>query len=127
MKEVSLRKQAGRILLDVRAIIVGEDIDILISGGDKPHIGAVAVAQTVPCLHKDGNTVSISIITLPGHKDDVIARMAAQTVARTTGGNVVVSCGIHISGITEDEIETVIEISREMIDGLLDHLSEMKG
>ncbi len=100
---------------------VGPDLQILISGGEKPHIGAVAVASLTPLAHQpDRMTVSISVIALPGHKEDQMAREAAQRLAKGTGKTVVVSCGIHYPDLTMDEIADVNRCVEDIVTTFLE-------
>lgn len=86
--------------------VSGKDVSILIGGGEKPHIGAVAIATPRKSLKNDGtNSASASVICIVGHKDDEIARKAALTISSKFNINVVVSVGLHIDCADNDDIE----------------------
>lgn len=99
------KKQYLRIIIEFVAIPMGDDLCIVIAGGEVPHLGAVAVAQARPSL-KDRSKVSAttSVITLLGHKEDDISRRVAHALAAKLNKNVVVCCGIHVDAITPDEM-----------------------
>jgi hypothetical protein len=73
-------------------------------GGQRPHVGGVAVA--VP-RHSDSAhrlTTDISQICVPGHKDVILASRLADLLARRTAQVVSVSVGIHTDDVVADEI-----------------------
>ncbi|MCK5569432.1 MAG: hypothetical protein KAJ15_06930, partial [Spirochaetes bacterium] len=60
--------------IDVSVIEVGNELIAVVEGGDKPHIGSIAIA--VPCLSlRDNSSPSstVSVYNFAGHKDDRIA------------------------------------------------------
>lgn len=106
--------EEGRVKIEIQVFNVGNDLCVIISGGDKPHVGAVAVAQVRPSLQvTDQVSASTSVITLLGHKEDELVRKVAQILASNVGKNVVVCCGIHIDCITAAEIKTVNGLVRK--------------
>ena len=62
-----------------------------------PHsIGAVAAAQPRPSLADPMRTsATASVFAYVGHKEDDLAKHAAETLAAALGTRVVVSAGIH--------------------------------
>jgi hypothetical protein len=60
---------------------IGEDLLVAIWGGERPHIGAVAVAQLRPSL-RDQSAVSAtaSVFCYVAHKEDDIAKEAAESL-----------------------------------------------
>ncbi len=104
----------GRTTVRAVTIAMGTDVCVVITGGDRPHLGAVALAQSRPSL-KDPSRVSAStsVLTLLGHKEDVIAHRVAERLAAAWNTNVVVCCGIHADSISNDELKALDEaISR---------------
>jgi len=97
---------------------------VSLCGGDRAHIGAVAVAQARPSLRPGGGpSASTSVITLPGHKEDDLARTLAARFASRLGGVVSVACGIHLDAIREDELKAVLELADELAGAALDRLT----
>ena len=89
---------------------MGNDCCVVITGGDRPHLGAVALAQARPSLSDPAKTsASTSVLTLLGHKEDALAHRAATRLARDLAANVVVCCGIHVDAITADELKFIDE------------------
>ncbi len=113
----NLAKSAGRIEIVLHGHSVGQDLQVTISGGDRPHIGAVAVSYQHPGLKDPGRPeVTTSVICLPGHKEDMLARNAAHRIAADTGLTTSVSCGIHIEQISKQKIQTVQELVEQLLD-----------
>lgn len=104
---------------------IGEDILVAIWGGDKPHIGAVAVAQPRPSLRdKSEISATASVFCYVGHKDDVIAKEAAERISSALNANVTVAAGIHWDDIDEAGITCVMENSRELVEMIIERMSK---
>ncbi len=98
----------GRVTVEAVSVPMGDDLCIIITGGDRPHLGAVALAQARPSLEDSSRvSASTSVLTVAGHKEDLLARNAAQCVAAGLNRTVVVCCGIHVDAITPDELQFV--------------------
>lgn len=108
-------KSRGRLSILTVLVPMGNDLCVVIIGGEVPHIGAIAIAQARKSL-KDPNRLSAttSVLTLLGHKEDEIVRSVAHKLAKLTGHNILVSCGIHVDNITESELEFVHEYIEEL-------------
>lgn len=104
--------------------LIGEDLLVAVHGGDKPHIGAVAVAQPRPSLDlsHDKISASTSVICLVGHKEDVISRMVAETLAVVLNRPVVVTAGMHWDQICSQGIAQVEENAGQLIDLIVEEL-----
>ena len=98
----------GPYQVQISAVSVGDDFLVVVRGGDKPHIGAVAVSIPRPSL-ADSEEVSssTSVFTLVGHKEDDLAKMLAGKIAATLERNVILTAGIHVDNISEDGIKQV--------------------
>lgn len=102
----------GKYRLNARVIAAGDDRIVIITGGDRPHVGAVAAACGIADPDRpECREVSVSVITLPGHREDEIARMVARTLTKRLGVNVAVTAGMHWDQITPRGIATVIRNS----------------
>lgn len=116
----------GKYRLTALVAPAGEDLVVSITGGDKPHVGAVAAAHCAPGVNrKDRLDVSASVITLPGHKEDEIARTVAMKLAKEFSVNVAVAAGMHWDGITKQGIATVIENSRLLCEAIILRLKQL--
>lgn len=95
---------------------------VAIFGGEKPHIGSVVLALPRPSLQKgkrEWSTTS-SVLNLVGHQDEVIARDAAEVIARQLNCTVTVTAGVHIQAAREEELEILIDNARSLVDLLLE-------
>ena len=125
MKEIAVAK--GRISINSRAFLVGEDLCVIISGGDSPHIGCVTLSVPRPSLsYKNKISSTTSILNLIGHKDDEAAKYVSETLASRLNKNVVVTCGIHVDNIKPEEIHITIELIKELTDKLMESLVNRK-
>lgn len=86
----------------------GDDLSILIQGGDTPHIGAVSLGVPYTKSHSKKTYVSASNISLPGHQDAVITDLIAKKTATALNKTVAVIGGIHYESISIEEIEALI-------------------
>lgn len=106
--EIPLVKCRSR--LQIRLTGVGQDIQILIWGGDRPHIGCCVMAVPRLSLTGDGSiSVTSSVMNRIGHKDEYICRMAAEYVAKTRQAVTVCLGGFHMDDMTKEQIEEVID------------------
>ncbi len=85
---------------------IGKDLHVVITGGEQPHVGAVAVG-TLSDDADDG--VHVGLITVPGHKEDVVVEKTARRLARQLGITVLVAAGMHWDEIDKKGIAQVLE------------------
>jgi hypothetical protein len=119
-----LKTSEGAYDLEASVERIGADLLVAIRGGEKPHIGAVAVAQPRPSL-KDAQITSAtaSVFCLLGHKEDEMAKAASEVLAAALNTTVVVTAGIHWDRLTPAGIQTVVSNSEILIDLILDRLA----
>lgn len=98
-------------------LTVGEDLTVNIYGGDIPHIGAVALGYRVQLPHDlNQMTSSVSLLTVPGHKEDEIVQKAAKLLSKALNKTVVVTCGIHVKNITSEEINEINDVIFSLVE-----------
>ncbi len=107
-------------IISLETIQIGQDLVVLIYGGDSPHIGATAVAYSTPSHYRDAITTSVSMVSLPGHKDYVLAQSAAETLGAAMQTSVVVIAGVHIDNATHEQIEEVIDTVNQLVQDAVD-------
>lgn len=118
---ILIERQQGRIALRLQLIRMGTDVCVTLTGGERHHLGAVAVAQVRESLEgNDKLSATVSNITLPGHKEDELARKAAARLAAAMAANVVVCCGIHMDNIVLAEIRETEVMVMDMIEELIE-------
>ena len=68
-------------------------------------------------------TSSVSLMTVPGHKEDEFALRVARQLTKQLNKVIVVSCGIHIQDIKKEEIFQLSELLDDIINELLSVLA----
>lgn len=110
----------GRHLVRAAATVTREGVIVELLGGERPHVGAVALATPRPSL-ADPTQVSASVAVVPvtGHKDDEVARPAAARAARELNEPVAVVAGLHVDRAGPEDIALLIENAYRALDDLL--------
>ena len=94
---------------------IGEDISILFTGGERPHIGCTVLALPRPSLTGDGSvSATSSVVNVTGHKDEAVCRFLAEKVCKKTGRTVVCTGGFHVDGITEEQTRELMDAVRDL-------------
>jgi hypothetical protein len=124
-EEVKVTYGEGRYHIEISSVVTGDGISITITGGEKPHIGGVALS--VPRRSLGGEKVSCDtwVMPVPGHKDTEVAVPVAEMVSRETGRTVAVAAGIHIDRAEERELRTLVENSLAAAGLLLEQIGEL--
>ena len=114
--------------LSAHVRLIGDDILVAIWGGEKPHIGAVAAAQSSPSL-KDPKVMSstASVLCYSGHKEDELAKSAAKKLAAALDTKVVVTAGIHWDNLSAEGIQKVNRNSEALVMSILEKIRSELG
>lgn len=123
MEPITLTASRGRVALRLTCVALGRDLSVTLAGGEREHIGAVALAQPRPSLEAGGGvSATTSVLALLGHKEDELARRLAAELAAALDRVVCVACGIHLDAITPEELALVEALARDLATGLLERL-----
>jgi hypothetical protein len=107
MRLISAKIDDGKFSLEGAAILCGRDLSVTICGG-AAHIGAAALGVARPSLSApDKASACVSVICVTGHRDDELARSAADYFAAAYNCVVSVSVGIHIDDASADDIQRI--------------------
>jgi len=88
---------------------VGEDILIVIRGGDRPHIGSCVLSVPRPSLADDKKiSCTSSVLNLSGHKDENICRLVAESFCKKFNTTVICTGGFHCDNLTAEKISEVV-------------------
>ncbi|WP_143319032.1 hypothetical protein [Clostridium sp. HBUAS56010] len=115
MIEETYGKGKYRINLSVHATS-GFGLAVFIRGGDRPHLGGVALAS--PGARLEGEALSscdLWTITVPGHKDSELAQDVAKKICKASGEPVSVSLGVHIQDAKESDIKQICENTDKVV------------
>jgi len=120
-KQVSVGR--GKYRIDLIAIVTNDGLIVSITGGEKSHVGAVAVGLPRPSLERPSKlSATTSVLTLFGHKDDELAKPAAEKLAKELNQTVVVVAGVHVEEARLDDIRKLVHNSMQVVDVFLEKL-----
>jgi hypothetical protein len=114
--------------LEARVAEVGDDLVVSVGGGQRPHVGSVVLAQPVPSK-SPGKTwsASCSVLTIPPHKEEPIARGIATRLAEALGRVAVVTAGVHDDNLDADGVACYLRLGEELGEQLARRLGEKGG
>ena len=96
------------ICVEIRRLC--SDYHILVSGGERPHVGCTVLAVPRPSLDGSGRMSStVSVLNVTGHKDEEVCRYLAEKVSAGKKATVVCTGGIHMDGITKEQIAEIVK------------------
>ena len=110
-KQVVIRCSKGENneRIDLIGITTADGLIVCVLGGDKPHVGAIALGIPRPSLKDpDVTSVTSSVLTLINHKDDRIARPMAEAFAKKLKQPTVVIAGVHVEGASRSIIKKLV-------------------
>lgn len=117
-----LTAKHGRLAITLRVLHQGRDLQVMCSGG-QAHIGAVALASpsSLGAANKKNQN---DLLTLPGHREDLLAAQMAHRMASELNCTVCVSAGIHFDSITKEEIERVLSLADSLTEKCIARLKQ---
>lgn len=101
---------------------MGDDLSVLVYGGEKSHIGSISIAEPRESLTGEGKSATVSTFVFSGHKDDIIGNYFAKKLSKELETRVVVNCGIHYNNLSLDDIKNVDKSCKEILKNLLEEL-----
>lgn len=102
---------------------VGDDVVVVIGGGDRPHVGCVVLAVPTTGRGESGFSPSSSVLTIPPHKEEPIARAVAESVCSRLGRVAVVTAGVHEDDIDSEGIITYLRLGEELAEAVTENLA----
>lgn len=112
---VFTEKMQNGLPVFAQLVQMGKDCTICIWGGDTPHVGSVVMSTARPSLTGSGVGVTSSVLNGIGHKDEYVARKFAEAAAEKFVCTAVCSCGIHIDGITQAQLQEVSVVCDKLL------------
>ena len=120
---VSVAASAGHRRLVAWVRRAGRDLVVVLEGGDAPHVGCVVLSQARPSTaNPERVSVTTSVLAMPPHKEEPVARTVAELLARELGCVVVATAGIHEDGLDPAGIGVWLELTREVASRLVECL-----
>ena len=118
--------ESGRELW-ARVAEAGEDFVIVVGGGDRPHVGCVVLAQPIHSKNRpEARSASCSVLTIPPHKEEPIARGIASRVTQALGRVTVVTAGVHEDDLGQTGVAVFLRLGEELAEVLVQHLLEIE-
>lgn len=110
MRRMTFSVGSSPYKVEAEVRLIGSDLLVVLYGGNKPHIGSIAVALPRPSLkEKKLMSSTSSVYNFLGHKDYVVTQRVSELLSSKLNRNVVVVAGIHIDKIKQKGIEKVLE------------------
>lgn len=117
----------GRLQVKLLATITSDGLVVQIFGGDRTHIGALALSIPAPSLNDPGSiSCSTTVVPIIGHKDDEIARPVAEEIARSWGSPVLAVVGIHVDRASQRDIDILRNNCKEAAAEFINDLRLLK-
>lgn len=108
---------ASGLKVEALCIDCGDDLVVVVGGGERYHIGATALSISLPSLkNPEILTNSTYLVPVPGHKEEDLARRGSLHLSRTLRRNVVITVGIHRDQITRQQIELYVNLFDRLMD-----------
>lgn len=107
-QDILLRLSFSKVVIQEEKL--GEDLLLVIRGGDKPHIGCTILTIPRPSLKGDGTcSCTSSVLNVTGHKDEEICRYLAEKAAKKYNCTVVCTGGFHVDHMKPEEIRELMD------------------
>lgn len=117
------RKNSRNIVIEARVIEAGDDLCIVVTGGQKQHIGSVSISIPRSSLENPEKlSATTSTYNFVSHKDDIIGNQFSKKIATALNKKTVVTCGIHLDDITEEQMSTVHMVSEKLLQDIIEEL-----
>ena len=105
----------GRYSVRLQSHKVGNDRLVMITGGEKEHIGSATLIEAKGHLQT---------ISKKGHKDHVVSERMANIIYDKTGKDLLVVCGIHIDNASKEEIDLLVDNAQTCVNIFLRRKNE---
>ncbi|MBZ5587884.1 MAG: hypothetical protein LAO05_04920 [Acidobacteriia bacterium] len=113
----------GALRLEAIACRAGGDLSVTITGGDRPHVGCVVLARPHPSTGDPRRTsVTSSVLAVPPHREEALARPLAEKLATELGATVVVAAGVHTDRLGKRAIAGYLKLGEIVSEKLLQAL-----
>lgn len=118
----------GKFHVLAKVFELGPDCLVILWGGTRPHVGAVGMAQVRASLRDPAQIAATSsVFTFVGHKEDLVAKMMSEELARRLGRNTVVAAGIHWDDLNDNEIKTITVLCQALKEQIIEKYKTFFG
>ena len=121
---MEFRAARGGYALQAQVRRLGEDLVVLLGGGERPHVGTLVVAEPrASGADPTRRSATSSVWNRLGHKDEALARPLAERLAAALDVTVVVVAGVHVENLDEAGIQTFAGLAQELTEDMLRDLA----
>ncbi len=100
----------GRYRVRLKSYEIGNDRLIIITGGEKEHIGSATLIE---------DKGDLQTMIKKGHKDHIVSEKMANIIYDTIEKDLLVICGIHIDNASTEEIDNLVRNAKECVEQFL--------
>jgi len=126
--DIHVRSREPTLVVEGRAVRIGPDILVYIWGGSRPHIGAVAAAQSrLSLADETRRSATSSVLTYLGHKEDQVVKHVSEHLSAVLDTNVVVTAGIHWDDLGRADIAAINSRVEDVTRQLAERLSKQES
>jgi len=97
----------GKYQVTLEPIKIGNDLLLILKGGQKPHIGGIVICES---------NKKPQVIKLGSHYDHIVLEPLAIIACEKYGVTVTAVGGIHIDNATKEEIEFIVDNCNKLHD-----------
>lgn len=108
--DISFTATTAGLTIRADLFTIAADLLIVMTGGGNPHIGDVVTLTA----DQDRQTVRFPSHDGRYHKDDVLAEVVAKRIQSQLPGSCVITSGVHVDGITQDQIDGSFESAKQL-------------
>ncbi len=108
--------------INLVAQFCGKDLNVAVFGGEKAHIGAVAIAVANIEGYNRKYSPTISCISVLDHKDEEVAKYVAKELSAFLNSQVVVTAGIHIDNASIEDIKIIMDNVKVITEKLINSI-----
>lgn len=105
----------GKFRLEAVVTVAPKGIVVFACTPGYAHVGATAQAIPRP---EPGRTATVSLLAVPCHRDEIPAHDIAAALATRFGIPCAVSTGYHVEGATQQDLQKVLDVNKELIQEL---------
>ena len=110
MRQAEYERTFRNRRITVRLLQLAEGVQVALYGGDRPHIGAVGIADP------EG---TCTVTEFPGHREGVLCEAWTRALARAGFCPAVVTAGIHYDLLDRDGIRSVLSLADDLLQEIL--------
>ena len=113
----SWQKQVGdgreRIFFSLYS--TGHGLQVMLFGGEQPHVGGVVLALPRASLENPKKASGdYYLLPVPGHKDTVLGELVGKILVEAFQVPIVVTAGVHSDHATPEELDQIIKVCGQL-------------